>query len=128
VDQSHATNSIDMNIDITVAMDCKYVRLDVLDAAQNTITVPTAVKTPVSYHTLGALDLTLHLNEDMNKIHHRPQSGTHRDYSEYKGSLNACKISGSFQVMKVEGSVHVTANGHGYAGVHAPHDGTLYMT
>lgn len=38
------------------------------------------------------------------------------------GPLTACHISGSFPVHKVQGSIMITTYGHGYLGLHTPHE------
>ncbi|KAI8898274.1 endoplasmic reticulum vesicle transporter-domain-containing protein [Globomyces pollinis-pini] len=124
VDQTAGENNLDINIDMTVAMECKYLRFDVLDVARSSVPVGKLLEiTPATYHTNNVMDLSSHLDtQAFNKNKDRPQPGSHVDNLRVDGKLNACRVKGSFSVAKVEGMFHITAIGHGYRGLHAPHD------
>jgi hypothetical protein len=124
VDQTIQQDRLSVNLDITVAMKCEFVRLDVFDVSRNSLNVGSIIPEPVSYHTQGTVDLSSHLIAEQGKNQHRPVEGYHYNNARYNGPLNACRFFGSFDVSKVEGSILITALGHGYFGQHAPHEGT----
>ncbi|KAL2915427.1 hypothetical protein HK105_205043 [Polyrhizophydium stewartii] len=151
VDQTRShEHALQINVDVTIAMDCKYLRADVLDISDTSLAVKEALHaSPVVFHTEGTLSLAslMRRNWDMpldinklirdkarerkkmkppkGKLSARPtaENGGHgADKTIAGGVPNACRFRGSFPANKVEGMLHFTAGGHGYYGSHTPHD------
>lgn len=122
-------SGMNVNIDLTIAMECKWLRIDALDAVGSSLGVDKLL-TPraVTYHNYGAEDFSSHLDAAKKaKARHDPQFdnsgwGFGSNFERKDGPLNACHVSGTFPVHKVQGSFMVTAFGHGYFGAHTPHE------
>lgn len=131
VDQSYEflvdterSQKLDINVDITIAMSCEYLRADVLDVSGTSISLSETFKYIPTKFSQG------------HRI--RPRGGDKGEHfvvdqvhDAYINMLNtaktdvggdACRILGSISVNKLSGLLHFTAPGHGYAGVHVPHD------
>eukprot|EP00842_Homolaphlyctis_polyrhiza_P003460 jgi/Hompol1/4114/HPOL_003486-RA len=128
VDRSRShEHSLQINVDLTVAMDCAYLRADVLDVARSSLAVKDALHaTPVVFHSDGAYNLNTNLNShnkdiDVAQIFWQ-RLKSRSDTSPRSGTPNACRFAGTFQTNKVEGMLHFTAMGHGYYGSHTPHN------
>ncbi|ORY42845.1 DUF1692-domain-containing protein [Rhizoclosmatium globosum] len=118
---------ISINADITVAMACENLRIDVLDVAGASLhaTVNQFTKTPVKFHTEGLVSLGA--RKAMSKLDvHRIVAAAqkrHREYVDTWGVKDACRIKGHISVNKVAGMFHITALGHGYMdGRHVAHE------
>jgi hypothetical protein len=114
-----------VNMDITVAMKCDYIRADIIDIAGTSL--PIKIETsPAAYYTEGALDLSIRLDQEtLEKNQNRPLKDDSWHLwmsSRNTGPLVACRVHGSFHINKLQGSFHITAKGHGYSGGHVPHD------
>ncbi|KAI8808917.1 endoplasmic reticulum vesicle transporter-domain-containing protein [Cladochytrium replicatum] len=127
VDQSRThDHALQINADITIAMNCKYVRIDVLDIAGASMNL--AKDFTQTDTTFSAKDVTIFSgdkNQDAINVHKMVQQA-HRESGGYRRSgieaTGACRIKGETQVNKVSGMLHVTATGHGYEGEHLAHD------
>ncbi len=106
-------------------------RIDALDAVGSSLGVDKVLTPrPVTYHTYGVEDFSSHLDAAQKiKARHNPEFESRgwfgSNYERRDGPLNACHLSGTFSVHKVQGSFMVTAFGHGYLGPHTPHDGSI---
>lgn len=125
VDQT-LQKDIAMTLDITVATNCKYLRLDVKDSSGESIRFSNHVLfDPVKFGTMNA---QIFGNRESASSSTDTQSHSNVNSSNEKGAqinlhdLNACRIHGRLYVKKVSGNIHITALGHGHSGPHTPHD------
>ncbi|KAJ3042535.1 hypothetical protein HDV00_007069 [Rhizophlyctis rosea] len=134
VDQTRSQDhALLINVDVTIAMLCEYLRADVLDASGESVSAGEITMEPVvwttispSYHRLGQLGVNFGKDAPLN-VHNLVNQAARvaRDANAGgdKGEKsNACRITGTVPVNKVTGMLHFTALGHGYFGVHVPHD------
>ncbi|KAJ3361199.1 hypothetical protein GGF31_002431 [Allomyces arbusculus] len=119
-------------VDVTVAMPCEYLSVDVLDEAGVAVHVGNTVQQlPTTWTTVGTWSrgtnrlLPDPLNNDravrdVGKTPFDRSAASSHSAATVPGT--ACRIFGSFTVAKLSGNLHITAAGHGYAGTsHAPH-------
>lgn len=76
---------------------------------------------PVTFHTNGVQNFT--------NVIKTSKDGPVRDTSwqwssseSTSGPLDGCHVQGSFPIKKVQGAFHVSAQGHGFFGLHTPHE------
>ena len=116
-------------LDMTVAMDCNNLSVDVVDAAGTSLhlqhefliqpSVLHLIRGPQDPHKYGTERRT-----DVRQIFRQAAIRRIRAVdSQPKSVMKGCRISGSIQVNKVAGNLHITALGHGYFGPHTHHDG-----
>jgi endoplasmic reticulum-Golgi intermediate compartment protein 2 len=126
VDQTPSSGQLNVNIDMTIAMECKYMRIDVRDVSGTALSVGNSLHPkPVTFHVRGVTDFSRHYDQRKNsQDSHRPEKDNSWGWSteSTSGPLDGCHISGSFPIEKVKGTFHITALGHGYMGVHTPHE------
>ncbi|RUS32729.1 hypothetical protein BC938DRAFT_474494 [Jimgerdemannia flammicorona] len=125
VDQ-HIDSKIQINVDLTIAMQCNALSVNVLDVAgerlyltQNLHIVPTSFEIGRA-RPLGAgrqRELNIRRILKAARMNKAPDSTTIGS-----GDDGACRILGSFEVNKVNGNLHITSLGHGYSGAHTEHD------
>jgi len=89
---------------------------------KNSLSLEPAHFTTKDTHQLGYGShdaLNVHrLIKEAQRPHHK-EGQNNQDGGTAK---NDCRIHGSFVVNKVMGNLHITALGHGYAGIHVPHN------
>ncbi|RUS32728.1 endoplasmic reticulum-golgi intermediate compartment-domain-containing protein [Jimgerdemannia flammicorona] len=117
VDQ-HIDSKIQINVDLTIAMQCNALSVNVLDVAgerlyltQNLHIVPTSFEIGRA-RPLGAgrqRELNIRRILKAARMNKAPDSTTIGS-----GDDGACRILGSFEVNKVNGNLHITSLGHGY--------------
>ncbi|KAI8918695.1 endoplasmic reticulum vesicle transporter-domain-containing protein [Entophlyctis helioformis] len=115
VDQTRShEHELQVNVDLTIAMDCKYLRADVLDVAHTSLPVKDLLHaSPASELTVDPCShMDKHLGDTLN-VHAllRDKARQRTKLAEVAGNPNA-----------FEGMLHFTAVGHGYFGSHTPHD------
>ncbi|KAH9248216.1 hypothetical protein BASA81_014137 [Batrachochytrium salamandrivorans] len=118
-------HALQVNIDLTIAMDCSVLRADVQDISRTSLVLKESLHaTPTVFHTKGAYKYTEDSFSQVLDIHQllKDKSKEKFDYATDSGELNACRFRGSFEANKVEGMLHFTALGHGYFGSHTPHE------
>ncbi|KAI9352074.1 endoplasmic reticulum vesicle transporter-domain-containing protein [Obelidium mucronatum] len=118
---------ININADITVAMACENLRIDVLDVAGASLHARNNEfsKTSVKFHTVGLVPATARKSRSKLDVHRivAEAQRKHREHMDQSGVLNGCRIKGHISVNKVAGMFHITALGHGYMdGRHVPHE------
>ncbi|KAJ3076960.1 hypothetical protein HDU98_010254 [Podochytrium sp. JEL0797] len=118
---------VSINADITVAMACDNLRIDVLDVAGTSLHARNNEfsKTPVKFHTEGLVPVGARKSKSKLDVHRIVAAAqkSHREYMDKNGVLNGCRIKGHINVNKVAGMFHITALGHGYMdGRHVPHE------
>ncbi|KAL1925719.1 uncharacterized protein VTP21DRAFT_602 [Calcarisporiella thermophila] len=115
-----------INLDVTVAMPCEFLNVDVLDATGAHLNAKKALTSNPAKFEVG----TAHLLEkvlgdqvptDLRKAI-RDARKKLREKPVPKENADACRIFGSIEVNKVMGNLHITALGHGHGGTHVDHD------
>ncbi|KAJ3172616.1 hypothetical protein HDU88_005945 [Geranomyces variabilis] len=129
VDQQRSGElSLQINLDITIAMPCTQLRADVLDAGGVTLPMTKDLTShAVTFHAKGTKRLADAMAKDHIDVHkivgkadrkHKDKGST----AQGEDSNTACRITGALRVNKVSGMLHFTALGHGYLGGHTPHN------
>ncbi|KAI9152419.1 hypothetical protein H9P43_009210 [Blastocladiella emersonii ATCC 22665] len=118
--------TVPIALDVTVAMKCEYVTLDVYDTSGTSLHVGNTVqRVPVRFSTDGVY------KHGIQPASTQPRDDPLSSLRTVKlppavavpvEDSDACRMSGAFTVNKVAGNVHVTALGHAYGGLHVPHD------
>ncbi|KAG6812261.1 hypothetical protein H0H92_003717 [Tricholoma furcatifolium] len=128
---------MNINIDVVVAMHCKYLSVDLRDAVGDRLMLTGNVRRDgVVFDTNQASKFVAH--SDGLSVHEavsqsRKSRGIFawlrrkRDNSQptydHVPSSHACRVSGSLAVKRTTANLHITTMGHGYASYeHAPHD------
>lgn len=90
IDQSSHENTLNVNLDITVAMKCEFARIDVLDVSGSNLHVGSSLSiTPVNYHIGGVQDLSSHFIEEQRiPNQNRPVEGDHQANAHLEGNSN----------------------------------------
>lgn len=121
-----------INLDITVAMPCNYLDINVQDAAGDRLLAGTLLKKEKGdFERKGKKGRKLHgfdqqadyeVDEDLDDMIGKGSVGKWRGG---KGTDDSCRIYGSMHVHKVQGDFHITIKGHGYfnPGEHVDHNG-----
>lgn len=116
VDQTLSVD-FDVNIDVTVAMNCMYLRMDMRDVSgsdTNLMNYITPINTKFNTKNANPFSETLVFSEKASDI-----------LKKLKDVLivnnEGCRFKGSFPIKKVRGMIFITAVGHGYMGMHTPH-------
>lgn len=128
---------LQINMDITVAMPCKDIHLNVQDAAGDRVLAADMLKREVTewskwidgkgLHRLGSGTKGLGKHDEgfgEEHVHDIVGSaGKNKKFGKTPGSYrpwgtaargNACRVYGSLEVNRVQGDFHITARGHGY--------------
>ncbi|KAJ3187485.1 hypothetical protein HDU85_006776 [Gaertneriomyces sp. JEL0708] len=133
VDQtpSHHGHGLQINVDVTIAMPCKYIRADVLDVSGVSLPVSRSLHAEKAiFETRNARRLGYHQTDDDLNIHRLVSQASKSQKASTSGkasgdtnAVESCRVTGSVAVNKVSGMLHFTALGHGYNDPgHAPHD------
>ncbi|KAF8979765.1 hypothetical protein BGZ46_005084 [Entomortierella lignicola] len=125
-------HELQINLDITVAMPCDSLNIDLRDMAEVQLHLTDKVhKIPVHFQ-LGSSAYSDNIRQQPLDVQQliRAASKTaalEKASKQNPEDLKACKIVGSFEANKLSGNLHITAVGHGYAGAHIDHR-TMNMT
>ncbi|KAL0637961.1 hypothetical protein Q9L58_003039 [Maublancomyces gigas] len=120
-------HEMQINLDITVAMDCEALHVNVQDAAADRILAGDLLKKDsttfddTSAHRLVQIGRREdHVYEVLKKAR---KSKFGKTVWPKGGNRDCCRIYGSMDVNRVQGDFHITAKGHGYwdAGQHVDH-------
>lgn len=120
---------LQINLDITVAMPCDSLHVNVQDAAMDHIMAGQLLhKEPASLDRSATHHLAAHDDTDLDEHHvygvlANAKKSKFKSSSSWRSSLfssraaasKGCRIYGSMSVNKVMGDFHITAVGHGYA-------------
>ncbi|TIB92347.1 DUF1692-domain-containing protein [Wallemia mellicola] len=123
-----------LNVDLTVAMPCHYLNVDIRDAVGDRLKLSDSIQKdgttfePEKYRQIGsAKQSTLsRIVKDSKKGRKwfRPTSTRNR-FPKTKKLIKdgpACRIYGSVETKKVNGNMHITTLGHGYSSLeHTDH-------
>jgi len=114
---------IQLNVDLTVAMNCKFLTVDVFDASGGRMHLATTLETlPAQFSVGKAQKLGVHKRENMN-LHEMIEIARQKSFDKNDvGDASGCRIFGSIKLNKVASNVHITALGHGYSGTHVDHE------
>jgi hypothetical protein len=134
------SHSLQINVDVVVAMHCEDVHINVQDAAGDRIMAGDKLtKDPTAWHLWGGRGTDEHklastlgdqgsfgLGEDEDVHDYLGAARKKRKFKKtpkLKGEANACRVYGSLEGNKVQGDFHITARGHGYLefGQHLDH-------
>ncbi|KAG0257623.1 hypothetical protein DFQ27_005037 [Actinomortierella ambigua] len=118
-------HKLQINVDVTVAMPCEALRIDLRDIAEVNMALSSAIeKFPTKFSISASSGSGRSRQKPLNvqkliKAAQRraAQESTHHDSSE----MDACRIAGSFEANKLSGNMHITTQGHGYYGMHLDH-------
>ena len=119
VDVNSRSNShpLAINLDVTIAMKCDFIRSDLLDSSGDSITLDsTFVKTQSIWDVHSAKNLankSLVEQISVKKAIAASGKNIHNSYQDQKSGMEACRIQGSAEVRKVSGMLHFTALGYG---------------
>jgi len=121
-------SNIHMNVDLTVAMDCDYIRADMYDSAgTTTFAKPALAFTPTHFSVRNAIfykhdeDIVYKDDFDMDNIMDNANKED-ESWSSYEDEKSCCRITGHIDITKLAGNFHITALGHGYGGKHTEHE------
>lgn len=127
-----------INMDITVAMPCKDIHINVQDAAGDRVLAGDMLKrvstewsrwvNTKGLHRLGSPESGVHERheEGFGEEHVHDivgSAGKEKDFAKTPSSYrpwgsgqrgDACRVFGNLEVNKVQGDFHITARGHGY--------------
>ncbi|OAQ32223.1 DUF1692-domain-containing protein [Linnemannia elongata AG-77] len=118
-------HKLQINLDITIAMPCDALRIDLRDIADVQLglsdkveKIPTHFKVYSSKHAEKIRNAPLNVQK-MIRAASRKEALEHA--SKGDTDFKACRIAGSFEANKLSGNMHITAVGHGYYGAHSDH-------
>ncbi|KAF9094528.1 hypothetical protein BGX29_011957 [Mortierella sp. GBA35] len=125
-------HELQINLDITVAMPCDALTIDLRDIAEVQLRlsdkvqkIPTHFAVASSAHAESIRNKPLDVQK-MVRAASRTEAIANANKSGDK-DFKACRIAGSFEANKLSGNMHITAVGHGYPGAHIDH-GVMNMT
>ncbi|RKO96823.1 hypothetical protein CXG81DRAFT_13924 [Caulochytrium protostelioides] len=122
---------LQINFDVTIAMQCEHIRVDVLDVSAVSLESLQAeiTKEPVAEFTAGNAKLLgqqvwnrASVDKMLQNAHAHKRPATPRSPKTDDSAAKACRVQGNIHVAKVTGMLHFTAPGHGYMGEHTSHD------
>ncbi|KAI9503404.1 hypothetical protein GGI26_002993 [Coemansia sp. RSA 1358] len=123
---------VQINVDMTVAMPCALLRVDVLDVSGDSKAVRSSLRTLTITRSQGfkhhSLERSInhvgdrHVHDIIREAERRaPRKDLGGEALELGHMADlACHIDGSVLVSKVAGLFHVTAHGHGHGGAYVP--------
>ncbi|KAI8372540.1 endoplasmic reticulum vesicle transporter-domain-containing protein [Choanephora cucurbitarum] len=115
--------TMQVNIDLTVAMPCPSLMVHVVDATGQRTRLTDALRLiPAEF---SATTATKHRQVDNPEyVHEIIQAASGKEYNhEIAKDMGACRLYGSLHVNKVASNLHITSDGHGYAShAHTSHD------
>ena len=101
VDQTSNNVPLEVNIDMTVAMSCDFLRVDVLDSSKELSPVSNLIRaTKTRFNRYSATNFTDNSKKGTGKAVYHADERTDRP--------NACHISGTFDVKKLEGMITIS--------------------
>ncbi|KAL3898191.1 MAG: hypothetical protein SGCHY_002913 [Lobulomycetales sp.] len=123
VDQTRpGDHSLSVHCDLTIAMPCKHLFINVLDSSGETIALTrTFQKIPTQWSSKGYSNPLPDIKANGPFVFNQPLARRHTR-SDSDPSKEACRINGVVNVNRMTGLLHITAAGHGLWGAHTPHD------
>ncbi|KAG0330799.1 hypothetical protein BG004_001981 [Podila humilis] len=120
------SRKLQINVDITVAMPCDALTLDLRDIADNQLHLSDQVQKIPTIFSLGSSSYAERTRSQPLNVQKLIKAASRtaaieqakRDPDE---KFPACRIAGSFEANKLSGNMHITAVGHGYGGAHVDH-------
>ncbi|CAO3650902.1 unnamed protein product [Mucor hiemalis] len=120
---SSIDSTMQVNIDLTIAMPCPALMVNVMDATGQRVQLTNTLKLIPAQFSAGSA--TKHQQiQDPKQIHEIIQASRGKSYDQaIANDMGACRIYGSLRVNKVASNLHITSDGHGYANhAHTSHD------
>ncbi|KAI9708197.1 MAG: hypothetical protein M1820_004151 [Bogoriella megaspora] len=131
-------HSLQINLDVVVAMQCRDLHVNVQDASGDRILAGDTLKKDATQwsgwgkqkgiHTLGVEDARSRKSDYAEDDVHDYLGAARarkkfRKTPKFRGEPDACRVYGSMEGNKVQGDFHITARGHGYMefGPHLDH-------
>ncbi|KAF9992757.1 hypothetical protein BGZ65_011832, partial [Modicella reniformis] len=120
-------HELQINLDITIATPCDVITVDLRDIADVQLRLTDKVHKIPTEFTLR----TSFQSENMRKQPLNVQkliraagrtAAVQQAFKQSNKELEACRITGSFEVNKLSGNLHITTFGHGYFGAHVDHN------
>ncbi|KAG0211328.1 hypothetical protein BGX28_008151 [Mortierella sp. GBA30] len=123
---------LQINLDITIAMPCDALSLDLRDVADVQLRLSDKVQKIPTHFSLGSYaqsDKIRNMPLNVQKLVKAASRTAALDHASKNADTDfkACRIAGSFEANKLSGNMHITAVGHGYPGAHIDH-GVMNMT
>ncbi|KAG0048908.1 hypothetical protein BGZ83_006202 [Gryganskiella cystojenkinii] len=119
-------HELQINLDITVAMTCDSLSIDLRDIADVQLRLSETVKKIPTHFTLGSSAHSEQIRKQPLNVQKLIKAASRTAAFEKAAKSNedykACRIVGSFEANKLSGNMHITAVGHGYGGGHAEHN------
>ncbi|KAJ2003263.1 hypothetical protein H4R26_003159 [Coemansia thaxteri] len=128
---SEVQQKVQINLGLTVAMPCAFLRVDVLDASGASENIHSSIvsRATTQRKAFAAVRGSRAVNRVSEMHAHDVIAEAARKHRKpvvapVTGAQSAedaaCRIEGSVLVNKVAGLLHVTAHGHGHGGAHVP--------
>ncbi|KAF9105464.1 hypothetical protein BGX27_009614 [Mortierella sp. AM989] len=119
-------HELQINLDITVAMPCDALTLDLRDMAQVQLRLSDKVHKIPTHFTLGSSAHSDSIRQQPLNVQKLVRAASRTAALEQSSKqsnedFKACRIVGSFEANKLSGNMHITAVGHGYPGAHIDH-------
>lgn len=146
-DQTKYNKDLQINLDVSIAIPCMFLRVDVLDLTNTRLSVSDKIKKEsVIFKSLeGTKKLTDSWDGYEGDVSDIVDGANRQSWSEWwndgttkenvKFDFNkarekgeplpgpeGCRIHGSIYVQRITGMLHITSSGHGYGGIHTPHE------
>ncbi|KAF9973786.1 hypothetical protein BGZ73_002974 [Actinomortierella ambigua] len=119
-------HKLQINLDVTVAMPCDALRIDLRDIAEVNMGLSSAIEKFPTKFSLAPSSASEHFRQkplNVQKLIKAASRRAAKDNARYASSeMDACRIVGSFEANKLSGNMHITAQGHGYYGMHVDHN------
>lgn len=112
-------HQLQINVDMTIAMPCHFLTVDVRDAVGDRLHVSDEFKKDGTTFEIGQAHVIHNIDDLSDKSASRmiKDARSRRQFAKTRHPIEegpACRIYGSMDVKKVTGNLHVTTLGHGY--------------
>ncbi|KAG0250630.1 hypothetical protein BG011_008197 [Mortierella polycephala] len=119
-------HELQINLDITVAMPCDALNIDLRDVADVQLRLSDKLQKIPTHFSLGSSAQSIHIRKQPLNVQKLIKAASRtaaleQSTKESNGDFKACRIAGSFAANKLSGNMHITAVGHGYRGTHIDH-------
>ncbi|CAA21880.1 COPII-coated vesicle component Erv41 [Schizosaccharomyces pombe] len=111
---------MDLNIDITIAMPCSNLRIDVVDRTKDLVLATEALTLEEAFIKDMPTSSTIYKNDRYAGLRWARTEKFRKKNNAEPGSGTACRIYGQLVVNRVNGQLHITAPGWGYGRSNIP--------
>ncbi|KAG0286035.1 hypothetical protein BGZ98_005252 [Dissophora globulifera] len=120
-------HELQINLDVTVAMPCEALTIDLRDIADVQLRLSDKVQKIPTHFTVGSMAHSESIRKkplNVQKLIRAASRTAALEQASKQADQNfkACRIAGSFEANKLSGNMHITAVGHGYPGAHLDHN------